>query len=375
VLLVMKIDPATGNVLWTKYWMGDKTRLQYTDDALGFGIDVSNGLVFITGKGKSAISTQGMPVIALGTDGSFKWSKIIVPRGNATYAHEAHAIRADGKGNLYVAGIDKGFGGGAFLAKLKGVDASGTKVALDWAMNVTGSPVGTNFNSMSLDAQGDVFLALDRRGASMFFTVLKVSADGKTITGKTVPTSKSNTGGSWDNIFVVRVAGSSVYAGGSIQTSGWDTGKGDGVIAKFATSDLKPAYAALYYTGSGPNEVCAHSTHGIAVNGKDVYLMGQVYSGNLNHYRYWGYWYDYPLAPADYTAKTSDVASTTLVSPMPNAALVSATTDPTNFKNDGAYDDISTTLGIEFQDAKDKNESTHGSQTDGDIFLMKITEK
>ncbi len=375
LMLVMKIDPATGAELWTRYWFGDTTRLQFTDAAQGFAVHVSNNLVFVTGKAKTA-TDQGMPVVAFGTDGSLKWSRIIVPRGLGTSAHEAHAIRADGKGNLFVAGIDKGTNGAAFLAKLKGVDAAGTTVALDWAVHVPDPQAGSNFNSMDLDAQGNPILAMDRRGAAAFFSVVKVTSDGKTIIGRTIPSDAANTGGTWNNIFVVRVAGTAVYAGGRIQTKGWDTGKGDGLFAKLQTSDLALTYAAVYYNGSGPNEVCAHSTHGIAVNGKDVYLMGQVYTGNLNFYRYWGYWYDHPVAAADFKPTTTDVLAASKLLPMPNAGLVSKTAQPTTFKNDGVYEDLpATTMGVEYQDATAKTDATHGSATDGDIFVMKVIEK
>ncbi len=61
------------------------------------------------------------------SDGEILWSKMVVPQGKGGSAHRGHAIRADGKGNIYIAGIDYSSGGaqGPFLAKLTGSDDTG----------------------------------------------------------------------------------------------------------------------------------------------------------------------------------------------------------------------------------------------------------
>ncbi len=366
--LLMKILP-DGTADWTRYWFGDTGRLTYTDAAAGFAVDVSGDLVFVTGTAREAsVPAQGIPVLAFGTDGTLKWSKMIVPQGSNSVAHRGHSIRADGSGNLYVAGIDYSSGAsGPFVAKLSGVDDTGATVALEWAMTVGGEDAGSNFDSMDLDTSGNVYLATDRRGATTYFSVTKVSADGSTVTGTTIP----GTAGDRNNIHVVRVAGTSVWAGGRIGLGGWDTGNGDGLLVRLNAADLSLDVANLYYTGSGPNEVCHHSVHGIASDGTDVSLVGQVYTGNANYYRYWGYWYDYPNAAEAYAPTTNDVTATTTLLDMANAGLVDDATS--GFSNDGVYETLDMAANnVEYLDAPDKNETTTGSATDGDVFIMRL---
>jgi hypothetical protein len=40
--------------------------------------------------------------------------------------------------------------------------------------------------------------------------------------------------------------------------------------------------------------------------------------------------------------------------------------------NGGVYEKLGTEANVEFQDAAAKNQATHGSQVDGDVFFMKI---
>lgn len=364
--LVAKVAP-DGTVLWTRYWHGNTSRLANVDPAGAYAIDVEGDTVYFTGVARSDVSTQGIPVVALDLEGNLRWSRMIVPQGATGSAHRGHSVRADGNGNLYVTGIDYSSGAsGPFVAKLSGVDAGGDNLTLAWARTLTGENVGSNFDSMALDAAGNVFLALDRRGAQTFFTVLRVAPDGS-ATGTTMPGSN----GDRTNIHVVRVAGSSVFAGGRVGLAGWDTDRGDGLFVELATADLGYQRGGQYYTGTGPNEICTHVVNGLAVSGSDLLLTGQVYTGNNNFYRYSGYWYDYPLEPEAYVPVWNDVSSTTSLFTPALADLVD-TADP-GFDNDGSFHDIPAALGIEHQDAVDKNESTHGLANDGEVFIMKLS--
>ena len=61
-----------------------------------------------------------------------------------------------------------------------------------------------------------------------------------------------------------------------------------------------------------------------------------------------------------------DVTSKTVFSDLSKAGLVDGST------NAGVYEKINTSANVEFQNATDKNEKTHGSQVDSDVFFMKL---
>ncbi len=358
--LISAIDPADGSDTWTRYWHPDATRLQYTDAGKVFGIDVVGNLIYV--------ALSGFGVACLNTDGTLNWSRQIVPQGDEG-AHEVFTVKADASGNVWLAGIDKGAGvNSGFVTKLSGADAAGANVQVDWAKGID-IGWGSRFNSMDVDSNGDVYLSADRRGAQTYFSVIKVSADGNSVIGRTLDGSN----GDRQNTQVVRVTSDAVWAGGRIGMPGWDTGSGDGLVAKLSKTDLSKEWAAVYYTGTGPNELCQHTAMGLATNGDDVHVMGQVYTGNSNFYRYWGYWYDFPETDQEYAPTVTDHSASTTVLDLPNAALVDGSYGP-DFENDGSWQDLNPSQGIEYQDAVDKNADSHGSATDSDVFIMKLTE-
>ena len=360
--LVMKVDPADGSAVWIRYWFHDPNRLQYTDSSSGTAIDVVGDRLFVVGDKN---------IFSMDTAGNLLWSTRIHPQGSTAVASRLHSVRYDGAGNLYLAGLDYSSGAsGPFVAKIAGITDAGDGLSLEWAKTLDNgdTEMGSNFDSMDLDADGNVFLAVDRRGAQTRFTLAKIPADGSSFIGKTLP----GTAGDRNNIFVVRVSGESLFAGGRTGQAGWDTGNGDGLIAMFNAPNMSLDFAAIYYTGTGPNEVCHHSIHGMAAVSGELHVMGQVYTGNSNYYRYWGYWYEFPQQPEDWApVAINDVTATTTFEALPDAALVDDSFQ--NFDNDGVWDDLdSATFNVEFQEATDKNENSNGSATDGDVFIMKF---
>ena len=357
--LIMKIDPKDGSEVWRKYWFADTSRLKFTDSSEAYAIDAADGMVFITGQGKDQSSNiQGVFVSAFSaSDGSHVWSRIINPNGN-NYNDRGYAIKADGKGSLIVAGWQGENTGSPFLAKLGNIKS---KPTLEWAMNFN-MGTGSNFNGIDVDSSGTIYLSADRRGATTYFSVIKVSPDGKQVRGTTIP----GTAGGNNNAKVVKVIGDAVYAGGRIGTAGLDTGLGDGMLAKFSTADLSLKWAALYYTGTGPKEVCGNHIKGIAASGNDLLLYGEVYTGNANNFRYYGYWYDLLAKSESYAPDYSDVSATTVMVDMVKAGLVDGAT------NGGVYEPIAANVNLEYQDASAKNEATHGSQVDGDVTFMRL---
>ena len=371
--VIMKLDIATGDAAWIKYWSPNTTRLQYTDARNLMAIDAESSMVFVTGHIADYDSgNQGLGVLAFdAATGNNLWSKLIVPQGVTGTAHRGHSIRSAGNGVLFVAGLDYSAGSldGPYLAKLSGVDASGTNVVVDWAEAIGGEVTGSNFNSMDLDSNGDVFLSLGITGPSRHITFVKA----KSSDGSMVGTTLGGATNSWSTSFVVRAVGTDIYGGARAGISGWDSQKGDALLAKFSAVDMSTTWSALYYTGTGPNEVCAHSVHGIAANGNNLYVMGQVYTGNSNYYRYYGLWYDDPMAPAAYEPTVNNTTSTTVLMDLAASGEVNSTTN--GFMHAGALTTYDwQAAGVEWQDATAKNETTNGAATDGDLFISTITQ-
>ncbi|RPJ09674.1 MAG: hypothetical protein EHM28_00835 [Spirochaetaceae bacterium] len=357
--MIMKINPADGSQVWKKYWFANTERLKFTDSSEAYAIAVSEGMVFITGEGSDFISsTQGLFVAAFdAVDGSHKWSRIINPNSNK-YKDRGYTIKGDGRGSLLIAGWQGENTGSPFLCKLTDIKSA---PALSWAVNFS-MGTGSNFNAMDIDAGGNIYLSADRRGATTFFSIIKVSPDGKQITGRTFP----GTAGGNNNTKVVRVVGDYVYVGGRIGISGLDTGQGDGMLFKLKSLDLSLQWAAVYFTGTGPKEVCEHHLKGIEFVNNELYLYGEVYTGNNNYFRYYGYWFDLPGSLEDYKPQSADVTSATVMLALTKAGLVDGST------NGGVYETLSPDTNVEYQDATAKNETTHGSQVDSDVFIMKL---
>ena len=357
--LIMKIDPKDGRAVWQRLWRSDLSRLEYTDATDPYGIHVSGATVYVTGQSRYG-SRQGVFVIALGTDGTLKWQKLIDTKGDGS-ADRGHTVKADGKGNLYIAGLEKGSAlNTGLLIKLKTTEQD---AALEWA-KVIKIGYGSSFNSMDTDSAGNIYLSADRRGASTYFSVLKVSSEGELLAGKTFP----GTGGR-NNTYVVRIADGSLFAGGKIAIQGFDTSPGDGLLLRLSAADLSLEWGAMYYTGTGPNEICEHHLKGISAVGNTLYLVGQVYTGNKNNYRYWGYWYDVPGVLEDYKPDVIDFTEGTLVVDTEKGGVMDI--GDARYTGGGEYEDLALST-VEFQNAPEKNERSHGSQVDGDVFSMKM---
>ncbi len=357
--LIMKIDPENGSKIWRKYWFTNTDRTRYSDSSEPYAVDVKNGRVYITGGGYDySTSTQGIFVTALSAEnGRQKWSIIINPNGNH-YKDRGYTLKTDSTGSLFVAGWQGENSGSAFVCKIGNADS---KPKLEWAKKFH-MGTGSNFNSIDVDTAGDIYLSADRRGAATYFSVIKITGDGKTVIGKTFP----GTAGGKNNTKVVAVAGNNIYVGGKIGIRGLDTGLGDGMLMKLNSSDLSLEWAAVHYSGTGPKEACEHHLKGIAVVNNELYLYGQVYTGNNNYFRYYGFWYDLPGVLEDYQPTSDDITASTTLTVLTKAGLVDGS------RNGGIYEAISPDVNIEYQDAAMKNWKTNGSQVDGDLFFMKI---
>lgn len=349
--MVLKVDPKTGALVWGKLWNPAKDTATIKTSATAYGLDVSGDRVFVTGTTGSNQDQADAHVmlLALNTqDGSVKYQKSFELAPG--YNDRGYAIKADGKGNLYIGGLSNGDG---FLVRVKGVDGDTPEV--DWARQV-GMGVGSNVNGIDVDAAGDAYLSLDRRGATTYFSTARVSTDGRLVWGKTY--NGANLGAK-NNSNLVRVLGNRLFIGGRIGQSEYDGQMGDGFLAEMSL-DGALSWSTFHFNGKGPDELAEHRVKGIALMGNSLYIGGQVYTGSYNHKRYDGYWYDGTSGLEAYAPSLTDLGK-------PNLLDLSATSRLQESSVAGQWVDAPDAVTV--QNARGKQD---GSNSDGEFFVSKI---
>jgi hypothetical protein len=352
-VLVVKVNPANGEIVWEKVWRPEWPRgnnFLAKHNATGYGLDVSGGRVFVTGTTGAAIGQGEAYVLLLAldaADGSLKAQRALdVAPG---YTSRGYCVRADGKGNVYVGGITNGKG-----LVMKFGDAA-SEPRLLWTKQLD-MGVGSNVNSLDVDADGSLYVGVDRRGATTFISALKLNGDGALQWGKTYVSGA----GPRNFNHVVRVVGASVYVGGLIGLGVFDPG-GDGLVARLAASSGAHEWSGIYYTGTGPDEVGEQRVKGIAVAGDSLIVVGQTYTGPQNGVRYHGYWYQGPGALEDYAPAITDIQVGTERIITPAAGAVQPATEARSW--------IDVPATVVLQDAREKHD---GKSPDGDVFIMRL---
>ncbi|RME84907.1 MAG: hypothetical protein D6785_05050, partial [Planctomycetota bacterium] len=294
--LILKVDPKDGSLIWEKLWRPEwPRRILAKHHADGYGVDVKNGKVFVTGTTPAAVGKSSVYLLVLSGD----TGRILFQKAydlSPTLKDRGYVVKVDSSANVYIGGSANN---NAFLMRLS---PSGQDYKLAWAKRIVIGR-GGNINSMDLDSSGNIYVALDRRGATTFFSFAKISPKGELVWGKTYQ------GGNNDqnNINIVKVIGKFLYAGGRIGLKNFDTQYGDGLIVKTDLQEGNEIWSAFYFTGKGPDEIGEHRIKGIALRGKDLILLGQVYTGNYNGVRYWGYWYDGTSSLTDFQPNVEDI--------------------------------------------------------------------
>jgi len=361
---VMKVGAADGALAWDKVWRPEWTDGSLLDrmNATGYAVDVAGGRVFVTGSSGDGNAAGTLPgnssvfLLALSAeDGTLVFQQAVdVAVG---FNDRGYAVASDSTGaNVYVGGLTNGSG---LLVKFGKTDTATPEVA--WAKQLD---MGTGSDVYGMDEDGgDVYLALDRRGAATFFSVARIKgADGTVAWAKTY---EGNAGDN-NNCNLVRVIGEHVYAGGRIGFSVMDAQMGDGFILRLGKADGALDWSGVYYTGKGPNEIEEHRVKGVAVAGTSLYLVGQVYTGSTgdSSYRYDGYWYDGLGSLADYPELTPGaIAQPALFATTNGEARNSAEVSPAKWED---LPDVLT-----FTDATEKKNG-NGATVDEDLFWMKL---
>jgi hypothetical protein len=287
-----------GTLGWAKLWGYGDPKVANQNAEL-YGVDASGSLVYAVGTTGGGSEGGEALVLFLALDpntGTVKAKKAFDL--NPTVNDRGYAVRGDGKGNVYIAGMG---GSNALLVKIKTADTNPT---LEWAKSV-GLGVGGNLNALDVDKDGNVYVGLDVRGSLTAFAVGRFAPDG------TLAWSKQFTSGSGEknNVHVVRVFDGKLWVGGRIFMNGFDGQMGDGLVARLGL-DGSLEWSAFHFSGKGSDELAEHRVKGITAAGGKVRIASQVYTGNMNGVRYSGYWYGGQAALGTITVNVADLKST-----------------------------------------------------------------
>jgi hypothetical protein len=284
-----KLDPATGDVVWSKRWLPRDVSSPLGKDNTSFSaVDASGTHVLVAGftgwfDGTDLASSDKFLLAAYDkSSGDLVWAYVMdIHPGSSD---KAQALCADGSGNAYIAGVGNN---DTVVARISGVD--GTAPSVDW-VNVNESvDFGSNYRHCDVDSAGNVYMALDRGGLPTWFTGVSYDASGGLRWAKTFD---ENNAGDSNNAWVTRVSGSTVYFGGRID-QGFDTVQGEGFLLAADTADGAFERGTFYYTGKGNEEIAYHRVQGIEVDSAGELLVAHsaaAVQANFTHY--WGHWYD-----------------------------------------------------------------------------------
>ena len=354
--LVLKADPATGEIVWEKLWRPDwPSSLLAKHSAEAYALDVAGDRVYVVGTTGAAEESSDALAFVLGLsagDGTLQFQRYFDPTPKSN--DRAYAVRADGRGNLYVGGLAAKV---SLLAKLTGAESGAPEVA--WVKTLE-TGWGSNLGCLDLDEAGNVYASVDRRGATTAFSFLKLDPDGNLLWGRTYTGGNNKN----NNCSFVYVDGGDLYVGGRTGQSWYDAQMGDGKLLKVRAEDGSPVWSVFYYTGKGPDELAEHRVRGIAVRGGRIYSVGQVYTGNKNGVRYWGYWYEGVSGLEPYTPDVEDLGlGPGSGKPMPDGAVRDAS---------GARKLLDLGGRLEWQEAAGK---TDGDPPDGELIYWRLEAK
>ena len=239
-----------------------------------------------------------------------------------------------------------------------------------------------NINAIDLDAAGNAYLSLDRRGLPTYLSAARVNADGNLVWAKTFDESNS---GPVNNTYITRVddASGMVYVGGRVAQETADTQFGEAFLMRLALADGAYDWGTMYYTGKGAEEIAEHRVKGIVLDDGDLQLLVQSYTVSFNLDHYWGYWYnlmDEPFADLTLGEEPGD-GSELLVDYAPNITDITNSVDfhDTDFAYNGSNQatvfpiDTSSIWNappnaVTFEELTERE----GSNPDGDNVIMRL---
>jgi len=340
-LLVLKVNPADGSLIWQKKWetewpTGYPTASQA---ASGYAIDAHGDYVYVTGE----CGLNSVVVLALGKENGdliFQKSLDIV----SGTKDRGYAICQSGT-NLFVGGVD---GSTAWFAKIS--NATSSSPTLEFVKNA-GLSYGARINQILSDGT-NLFFSCDIRGVATKFMVMKTDIDGGFLWGKSYP----GTNDDRNNTHVIYLQGDNIYVGGRIGVTGLSL-MGEALTLKMSKSDGKLEWTKIYYTGKDSEDAAEQRVKGIAVNGNDVTIVGQIYPDDGNTQHYYG---DFILPKDEPTLNDESVSI---------SAITSATFEDFSGEVRNAGGTISDYTAGSLVNSKDK---TATNPPDCDAFIIKF---
>lgn len=281
--LVARVDPANGNMLWARGILRSAnavpTLANQGVEAYAVSATLSDRVI-VAGSANNG----GVLLAALSkTDGSLLWGRQLQLTMNGT-ASRAHSLVVDSAGNGYLGGF-AGDASSAVLVKVTGLNTASPSFA--WAKTV-GIGVGGNINGLALDEAGGVVASLDYRGATTMLGVARFSATGALTWGRIWDLMNA---GDNNNTYSVTVAGASVYVGGRVSISPYDTQAGEGFMMRLGLADAAWQWGAFYYSGKTVTTIMEHRVKSILATSSGLVVLAQGYPGPQNESAYSGLWY------------------------------------------------------------------------------------
>lgn len=348
--MVTKLDPKTGEAVWSKLWNPAPDLATAKTNAQSYGLDVDNNKVYITGSTGSNTdqSEAHVMLLAMNTqDGSVAYQKSFdVHKG---VNDRGYAIKLDGKGGAYLGGSGNSR---AMLLHLKDM---ATNPSITWAKEPS-LGLGGNINALDVDGDGNAYLSLDRRGATTYFSAAKVDTSGEVTWAKTY----EGTNGDRNNTHSVRVIGDYVYVGGRTAQPNFDTQAGDGLLVRLKKNDGAFDWATFHFSGTAPDVLAEHRIKNVLLLGNDLYVGGQVYTGNNNGVTYEGRWINGREKLTDYDQLMMGRLTPSALMDLPNSKLQDSNAV-------GEWVNAPRTMLL--QNGMDKK---NGNPPDGDVFISKI---
>lgn len=296
--LVLKVAPDTGELLWSRGWSPtSNTEPQLVNESSsGFAVDASSDVVLVTGALGGEILLLGLEK----SDGAVRFQVAIDVF--AGFNDRGHTVVSSGSDVAWIGGLGDGR---ALLVRVTGL-ASG-QPTVDWASRLE-LGIGSNINDIDVDSSGHVYLSLDRRGATTFFSAARLLPDGTLDWMKTF-----DPGNALDrnNTHLVRHMGdASLLVGGRMGFEDYDEQMGDGFLMELDPTSGALKWAAHYFTGRG--ERVEHRVKGVApLSSGERWAVGlQSYTAETNFDVYNGAWFTPPAgALVDETLTLTDVLS------------------------------------------------------------------
>lgn len=337
-LIVVKLNGSDGSLIAAKKWRKNFNEIA-SSETVGYAIDVEGDYVYVVGFS----AENKLPVLCLNRktmDILFQY-ELDITVGTVT---RGYAVKADGSGNLYVAGLD---GSKTFVAKISNANSSAPTLVYSKYISL---PYASRINNLDLDNTG-VYYSADIRGANTDFVAFKTDFDAQFLWGVSYKDDENDR----NNTHTVKVSGNYLYVGGRIGLKDLDIKQGDGIVLCVDKSNGDFKWAKVLFSGKEEG-ICEHRVKSISIlsNG-NIVALGQVYGGNDNTDHFYADWVENnDLSTTQYNVNFTQANATFTQITATNAGLQ----DIENF--------ASNNYAITLQNSKDKKAN---NPPDCDAFI------